>query len=166
MPMYLPIPEGLEIPETGTFDLVTTFENREGQLYPIAVDGIPFPEMEEQPEAEVKRQASFEISLTRFELLHLRDLMGVLLPPDGSQTLSQALASAEDRNLIETMLWNKVSRLCISAGLPVESEAPDYVITPTAPPPMGVFQINQDLQSSRSLSGGFLPEEEESEEGE
>lgn len=54
MPMYLPIPEGLEIPETGTFDLVTTFENREGQLYPIAVDGIPFPEMEDQeaPEAE------------------------------------------------------------------------------------------------------------------
>lgn len=56
MPMYLPIPEGLEIPETGTFDLVTTFENREGQLYPIAVDGIPFPEMEEQPEAEAEAE--------------------------------------------------------------------------------------------------------------
>lgn len=56
MPMYLPIPEGLEIPETGTFDLVTTFENREGQLYPIAVDGIPFPEMEEQPEAEAESE--------------------------------------------------------------------------------------------------------------
>ena len=54
--MYLPIPEGLEIPETGTFDLVTTFENREGQLYPIAVDGIPFPEMEEQPEAEAEAE--------------------------------------------------------------------------------------------------------------
>lgn len=51
MPIYLPIPEGLEIPESGTFDLVTTFENREGQLYPIAVDGIPFPETE-APEAE------------------------------------------------------------------------------------------------------------------
>ena len=52
MPMYLPIPDGLEIPESGTFDLVTTFENREGQLYPIAVDGIPFPETEAEPEAE------------------------------------------------------------------------------------------------------------------
>lgn len=60
MPMYLPIPEGLEIPETGTFDLVTTFENREGQLYPIAVDGIPFPEMEEQPEAEMEPEAEVE----------------------------------------------------------------------------------------------------------
>lgn len=122
-------------------------------------------EIKEQPEPEIKRQASFEISLTRFELLHLRDLMGVLLPPDGSQTLSQVLASTEDRSLIETMLWNKVSKLCIFAGLPVESEAPDYIVAPTAPPPMGVFQINQDLQSSRSLSGGFLPEEEP-EEGE
>ena len=60
MPMYLPIPEGLEIPETGTFDLVTTFENREGQLYPIAVDGIPFPEMEEQPEAEAETEAEMQ----------------------------------------------------------------------------------------------------------
>ena len=58
--MYLPIPEGLEIPETGTFDLVTTFENREGQLYPIAVDGIPFPEMEEQPEAEAETEAEMQ----------------------------------------------------------------------------------------------------------
>jgi hypothetical protein len=62
--MYLPIPEGLEIPETGTFDLVTTFENREGQLYPIAVDGIPFPETEAEPEAgaeaEVETTAEVE----------------------------------------------------------------------------------------------------------
>lgn len=60
MPMYLPIPEGLEIPETGTFDLVTTFENREGQLYPIAVDGIPFPETEAEPEAEAAPEAEVE----------------------------------------------------------------------------------------------------------
>ena len=63
MPMYLPIPEGLEIPETGTFDLVTTFENREGQLYPIAVDGIPFPEMEEQPEAEAEAEMEPEAEI-------------------------------------------------------------------------------------------------------
>ena len=61
MPMYLPIPEGLEIPETGTFDLVTTFENREGQLYPIAVDGIPFPETEAEPEAEAEVETTAEV---------------------------------------------------------------------------------------------------------
>jgi len=60
MPMYLPIPEGLEIPETGTFDLVTTFENREGQLYTIAVDGIPVPETEAEPEPETEGEMAPE----------------------------------------------------------------------------------------------------------
>jgi len=51
MPAYLPIPEGLEVPEGETFDLVTTYTLDEGQLYPLAVDGIPFPDME-NPEDE------------------------------------------------------------------------------------------------------------------
>ena len=44
-------------------------------------------------EPEIKKHLTFELSLTKFELLHLRDLMSVLLPPDGGQTLSQSLAS-------------------------------------------------------------------------
>lgn len=61
MPSYLPIPEGLEVPESGTFDLVTTFENREGQLYPVAIDGIPLPEAEsEEPEDEMAPEAEVE----------------------------------------------------------------------------------------------------------
>jgi hypothetical protein len=51
MPAYLPIPEGLEVPEGETFDLVTTYTIDEGQLYPLAVDGIPFPDVE-PPESE------------------------------------------------------------------------------------------------------------------
>jgi len=54
----------------------------------------------EEREPEIKRQAVFELQLSRFELLHLRDLMSILLPPNGEQTLSQALAAVEDRNLI------------------------------------------------------------------
>ena len=54
MPAYLPIPEGLEIPEGETFDLVTTYAVDGGQLYPLAVNGIAFPDIEapEQEEAE------------------------------------------------------------------------------------------------------------------
>jgi hypothetical protein len=54
MPAYLPIPEGLEIPEGETFDLVTTYTVDGGQLYPLAVNGIAFPDIEapEQEEAE------------------------------------------------------------------------------------------------------------------
>jgi len=53
MPAYLPIPEGLQVPEGETFDLVTTYKIDEGQLYPLAVDGIAFPNME-APEGEEK----------------------------------------------------------------------------------------------------------------
>lgn len=116
-----------------------------------------------QQDPEVKRQATFDLQLTRFELLHLRDLMAILLPPDGALTVSQALASSEDRTIIEATLWDKLSRLCIKAKLPVESEAPDYIIAPLAPPPLGVFQVNHDLNSGRAPTG-FLPEEEKNEE--
>jgi len=113
-------------------------------------------------EPEIKKHSTFELSLTKFELLHLRDLMSVLLPPDGAQTLSQSLASIEDRSLVESMLWDKVSNLCKQAKLPLDAEAPDYIVAPIAPPPMGVFQVNQDLQSqNKKLEGGFLPEDEE-----
>ena len=113
-------------------------------------------------EPEIKKHSTFELSLTKFELLHLRDLMSVLLPPDGAQTLSQSLASIEDRSLVESMLWDKVSNLCKQAKLPLDAEAPDYIVAPIAPPPMGVFQVNQDLQpQNKKLEGGFLPEDEE-----
>ncbi|MBM3194149.1 MAG: hypothetical protein FJZ60_00110 [Chlamydiae bacterium] len=115
----------------------------------------------EEREPEIKRQAVFELQLSRFELLHLRDLMSILLPPNGEQTLSQALAAVEDRNLIESILWEKMSALCSEAGLPLNGEAPDYIVAPTSPPPMGVFQINQDLQSGTTQVAGFLPNDEE-----
>jgi hypothetical protein len=51
MPAYLPIPEGLQVPEGETFDLMTTYTVDGGQLYPLAVDGIQFPDME-APEGE------------------------------------------------------------------------------------------------------------------
>ena len=117
----------------------------------------------EAREPEVKKHSTFELNLTKFELLHLRDLMSVLLPPDGAETLSQSLASVEDRMLIESMLWDKVSNLCKQAKLPLDSEAPDYIIAPTSPPPMGVFQVNQDVQHPRGKrleNTGFLPEDE------
>ena len=60
MPVYLSIPEGLEIPEGETFDLVTTYAVDGGQLYPLAVDGIAFPDIEapeeEMPEEEMPEE--------------------------------------------------------------------------------------------------------------
>lgn len=115
-------------------------------------------------EPEIKKQSVFVLQLTRMELLHLRDIMGVLLPPDGSETISQALAVSEDRSVVESMLWEKLSQLCEEADLPVGAEAPDYIVAPTAPPPMGVFQVNQDAQPQLQQEAGFLPSEESQEE--
>ena len=112
---------------------------------------------------EIKKHETFDLNLTKFELLHLRDLMSVLLPPDGGQTLSEALASVEERSLIESMLWDKLSKLCKTAKLPVDAEAPDYIVAPVSAPPMGIFQVNQDLEDSKKKlpTMGFLPEDNE-----
>ena len=120
----------------------------------------PKSEPLDEKEPKVKRHSVFDLQLTKFELLHLRDLMSILLPPDGSQTVSEALAAAEERNLIESMLWDKVSKLCNDAGLPLDSAAPDYVVAPIAAPPLGVFQVNQELSSESNKKMGFFSEEE------
>ena len=56
MPAYLPIPEGLQVPEGETFDLMTTYTLDEGQLYPVAVDGIPFPDVEAPESKDVAKK--------------------------------------------------------------------------------------------------------------
>ena len=110
---------------------------------------------------KVRRQQVFEASFTKLELLHLRDVMSVLLPPSGEKTMSQALAELEDRSMIESMLWSKLTKLCAQAKLPLEGEAPDYVIAPTAAPPMGVFHINHDMEAPTSATTTVFDEQEE-----
>lgn len=44
MPAYLPIPEGFQPPNEETFELPVMFEMRDGQLYALAVNGMPLPE--------------------------------------------------------------------------------------------------------------------------
>jgi hypothetical protein len=74
------------------------------------------------------------------------------------------LALLEGRKLIESKLWNKVVALCEAADLPIDSEAPDYIIAPTSAPTLGVFHVNHDAEQSDEgeESSGFLPSEEES----
>jgi hypothetical protein len=52
--MNIKIPEGLEVPESGQVDLVTTFEVRGGELYPVAIDGVPVEAEDEGPEVEIE----------------------------------------------------------------------------------------------------------------
>jgi hypothetical protein len=50
--MKIQIPQGLEVPESGTVDLVTTFQVANGELMPVAIDGITLPEQAETEEGE------------------------------------------------------------------------------------------------------------------
>jgi hypothetical protein len=93
---------------------------------------------------DIKTRKTYDLRLTKFELLHLRDLFSVVLPPDVSKTLSQALAQLEERSLVESMLWSKIAAACEVAGLPMGDEAPDYVVAPNTPPGLGVFQLASD----------------------
>lgn len=103
--------------------------------------------MNDEKEPEITRVQTFVLKLTKYELLHLRDLFNIQLPPQMQQTVSQALAHAEDRVYIETKLWNKVSAACMEANLPMEESAPDFVVTTAGPPPVSVFRIPSEDSS-------------------
>ena len=81
MPAYLPIPEGLEIPEGETFDLVTTYAVDGGQLYPLAVGGIAFPDIE-APEEEMPEEEMPEEEMPEEEM------------PEGPNSFASAVEAA------------------------------------------------------------------------
>ena len=85
------------------------------------------------------------LDLTDLELIHLRDLLSVSLPTSMQVTVSQQLATAADRPLTETKLWNKVTRACRGGEIPLDDEAPDFIVGPTSIPEMGVFQVASSL---------------------
>jgi len=93
---------------------------------------------------KIKKRKTYDLRLTRTELAHLRDLFGVVLPPDTKKTISQHLAEVEDRVYVEDKLWTKLTDLLGQADIPHGDEAPDFIIAPTAPPPMGVFPLSVD----------------------
>jgi hypothetical protein len=94
------------------------------------------------PEGEHKKLKAYAIKFTVDELVHLRDLFSILLPPDASRTLSQSLAQSEHRTMIEAKLWSKLNKLFADAGIPLGDEAPDFAVAPDAPPSLGVYQLN------------------------
>jgi hypothetical protein len=56
MPAYIPMPEGLQVPEEQQFDLPVTFEVRDNMLYALAVDGMPVPKEKEEEGEEMEEE--------------------------------------------------------------------------------------------------------------
>ena len=95
-----------------------------------------------------KKIRSFEVKLTAEEVTHLRDLMSIMLPPDGSTTLSQSLANAEGRPMQESKLWSKIVAVCKLADIPTDNEAPDYAVGIVGAPTLAVYPLQ--LKSDES----------------
>lgn len=91
-----------------------------------------------------RKQKTYPLKLTMFELVHLRDLFGVLLPLDLKQTVSQALATSENRVMVEAKLWQKIAASCTNAGVPMDDDAPDFICAAASAPPVGIFRLAQE----------------------
>jgi len=91
--------------------------------------------------SEPKKRKTYTLKLSKFELLHLRDLCSVALPPDLKVTVSQALALAEDRSIVEAKLWNKIAQTCKEANLPLDEDAPDFIVAASSAPTISVYRI-------------------------
>lgn len=116
---------------------------------------------------ETPSRKTFNLRLTKFELTHVRDLFSVLLPTEMKETLSQRLAQAQNRSLVEAQLWQKLVRACTEAELPMGDEAPDFVVSTAGVPPISVFEVAHDPAPQSNDDDGpvrgsiFDPDEED-----
>lgn len=104
--------------------------------------------------SEQRKRKTFDLRLSKFELLHLRDIFNIKLPPDLKTTVSQALATAEDRSMIEARLWLKLVEACKEAEVPLDHEAPDFICAASSSPAVGVFRLATEPEE-----GQVQPEE-------
>jgi len=121
-------------------------------------------ELTQQQEEELKPKKSFSLRLSKQELVHLRDLFSVMLPADMKSTVSQSLASIRDRQLVESKLWNKIISLCNEAEIPLADAAPDFVISMTAQPQLGVFEMISEEDEAAEAVRQILQDQDDSEE--
>lgn len=91
--------------------------------------------------SKTKRVKVVTLELTPQEIVHIRDLMSVTLPPDGERTVSSCLALITRRQVKEGMLWKKISAACKEHDIPIGSTAPDYHLDLCAPV-IDVFPAN------------------------
>lgn len=108
---------------------------------------------------KLKKRKTYDLRLTKFELLHLRDLFSIALGPDAKRTVSQTLAEVESRPMVETFLWKKLSDLLEEAEVPTGDDAPDFVVASTETPPLSVFQLATEPTTQQDKSGIFQEEE-------
>jgi hypothetical protein len=109
------------------------------------------------------KTSSYDLKLTRQELIHLRDLFSVLLPPDGESTLSEQLAAYKDRQTIEHSLWEKIYELCLKTNVSTDSKAPDFIVTLTSMPNITIVELPKTAEDAKRVYNSKQQEEQRSE---
>lgn len=82
-----------------------------------------------------------KISLDINELTHIRDLFSVMFE-DGI-SISERLANLLKRNKVEVSLWQKIYKECENLNLPLDKEAPNFLVSPK--------EINLDIFNAKIL---------------
>ena len=111
-------------------------------------------EVNQQPkkEKDYGKVSTYSLKVTKLELVHLRDLFNIKLPPNLETTISESLAELQSRKLIEEKLWKKISKLLVELDLPLEDNAPDFTLVPSGLAPVIVAQVEPtDTQMSNML---------------
>lgn len=122
-----------------------------------------------KPAASPLEPAVPSLNLTLGELMHLRDLFAVVLPPDGKSTVSGALADLSGTSAIEELLWQKIAHACKQTGIPTEGDAPDFVIANLQPPTLGVLHLEleeEPEENNESVSSPWRKRKPQEDQGE
>jgi hypothetical protein len=93
--------------------------------------------------SKTKKVKTIRLEVTPQELVHIRDLMSIALPPDGERTVSSCLALITRRQVKEGILWKKIVAACKGNDIPIGDFAPDFHLDLCAPV-IDVFAINSE----------------------
>lgn len=96
--------------------------------------------------SKTKKVKTLRLEVTPQELIHIRDLMSIVLPPDGERTVSSCLALITRRQVKEGMLWKKVANACKKHDIPIGASAPDYFVDLCAPV-IDIFHAHTDEET-------------------
>lgn len=116
---------------------------------------------------EKPKKVTFKIKFTKFELVHLRDLFGIVLPPELTTTISQKLAQTQNREYVESRLWQKIVTACTNAEIPLDDDAPDFMVAASSNPAVSVFELAHepyDATEQDEPAGVFNEDPEETDE--
>lgn len=98
---------------------------------------------QEKKKKELKAKV-ITLQLTTNQLIHLRDLMSVSLPPDKDLSVSRSLSLSQKRELDELNLWSQICSLCEEANIAIGDKAPSFIVSITNVPPMGIFEVEDE----------------------